>query len=183
MNIYKAIKKDHEKVERLLDQLVEASESGNDRWKVLVEKIRDELIPHSRAEEALFYNPIRENEITKDVIMHAYAEHAMAETELRTLQAMELINANWTALAKKLRADLLHHVAEEESKVFMAAKQIFSDEEAEQMGAAFEQLKPFVKNQTWGGTTLDLVTNLLPKRLVDGFRKQFNRGKSDKRAA
>jgi hemerythrin superfamily protein len=164
MNIYTALKKDHQKIETLLNRLVESSEQGNDEWKSLVDEIRDELIPHSRAEEALFYNPIRETSHGSGTIVHSFAEHALAEAELRTLQAMEVINTNWTTLAKKLRSDLLHHVEEEEGKVFGAARLVFSEEEAEKIGEAFEQLKPMVRSQSFAGQSLDLVKNLLPKR-------------------
>ena len=172
MKIYSALKKDHEKVETLLKKLIESEETQD--WKKLIDEIRDELIPHSRAEEALFYNPIRETEHGKSLILHAYTEHAMAETELRTLQAMESIDIKWTLLAKKLRKDLLHHIEEEEGKVFSAAKIIFSDEEAEKIGTAFEQLKPFVKKQSFVGTSMDLITNILPERLRKNFRSHFS---------
>jgi hemerythrin superfamily protein len=171
MNIYEALRSDHKKVHHLLDQLVASSEKDTTKWKHLVDKIRDELIPHSRAEEAVFYNAIREKD--PSIILHAYGEHAMAETELRTLQAMKSIDVNWTALAKKLREDLLHHVKEEESKVFAAAKKIFTDEEALMVGKAFAQLKPAIKEQSLAGTTLDLIENLLPRRFAAGFRKNI----------
>ncbi len=149
MNIFGAIKKDHKKVEGLLDRLVSSSEQGTAEWKDLVTQIRDELIPHSRAEEALFYNPIRDTEHGKSAILHAYGEHAMAEADLRTLQAMKAIDANWTALAKKLQKDILHHV----------------EEEAENIGEAFEALKPQIKEQSLAGTSYDLLLNLLPESL------------------
>jgi hypothetical protein len=114
---------------------------------------------------------IRESD--PSIILHAYGEHAMAETELRTLQAMKSIDFNWTTLAKKLREDLIHHVKEEESKVFSAAKKIFSDEEALMIGKAFAQLKPAIKEQSLAGTTLDLVENLLPRKYAAGFRRTF----------
>jgi hemerythrin superfamily protein len=170
MNIYAALKKDHAKVESLLNQLVLSSENGTNDWKTLITQIRDELIPHSRAEEALFYNPIRETEFGKGVIMHSYQEHAMAETDLRTLQAMKAINANWTALAKKLRSDLLHHVKEEESKVFAAGKLVFSESEAEDIAEAFEALKPQIKEQSFVGTSYDLMLNLLPEAIRGRIR-------------
>jgi hemerythrin superfamily protein len=179
MKIYAALKRDHEKLETLLDKLVESSETGDPKWRALVDKIRNELIPHSRAEEAVFYNAIREFEHAKGLVAHSYGEHAMAEAELRTLQAMETIDANWTTLAKKLRTDLLHHVEEEEGKIFAAAKMIFSDEEADKIGDAFEQLKPYVQEQSIAGTTLDLIINLLPQRLVTGFRKRLSRSHGD----
>lgn len=172
MNIFNCLKKDHEKVEQLLNRLVAASESGDPEWRTLVTQIRDELIPHARAEEALVYNPIRDTEHGKDVVGHSYLEHAKAETELRALQAFEKVDANWTALAKKLREDILHHVEEEESKVFAAGRMVFSEEEAQNIGAAFEQLKPYVKEQGLMGTTLDLVKNLIPSRFHAAFNKK-----------
>ena len=173
MNIYDALKKDHKKVETLLNQLVKSSEADNDKWKTLVDQIRDELIPHARAEEAVFYNAIREANHEKGLILHGYTEHAMAETELRTLQAMKSIDVNWMGLAKKLREDILHHVQEEEEKIFPAAKEIFSEEEAVMIGKAFTELKPAIKAQSFAGTTFDLVANMLPRRLVDGIQKAF----------
>src|SRR5271156_5834850 len=122
MNIYSALKKDHKSVGQLLERLVVCSEGGDLEWRKLVGQIRDELIPHSRAEEALFYNPIRETEHGKEVVAHSYAEHVKAETVLRTLEAVQFIDGHWAALAKKLQRDFLHHVEEEETKVFAAAK-------------------------------------------------------------
>lgn len=181
MKIYTVLKKDHQKIAQLLDRLVICSEGGDPQWRKVVGQIRDELIPHSRAEEALFYNAIREAEHGSNVIAHSYAEHMMAETELRALEAMQLIDANWTSLAKKLRRDLNHHVEEEETKVFSAARSLFTEEEADQIGEAYLRLKPYVKDQSLTGQTFDLITNLLPRRLVVGFRKHFSQ--QGKRAA
>jgi hemerythrin superfamily protein len=163
MNIYSVLKEDHKKVGKLLDQLVASSEADTEDWKSLVQQISDELIPHARAEEAVFYNPIRETIHGKGLIAHSYAEHAVAEAELRALQAMEKINVNWIALARKLKADLTHHVEEEETKVFAAGKKVFTDEEAEQIGTAFQKLKPAIQKEDFSETSRDFISNLLPK--------------------
>lgn len=144
MNIYDALKKDHEEVRHLLDRLIQTSEADNDQWKEILDEIRDELIPHARAEEALFYNAIREltPELSPDTntVADSYAEHAAAEMELRSLQAMKAVDMNWTTLAKKLRTDILLHVKHEESKVFGLAHRVFTDEEAKMIGKAFKKL-------------------------------------------
>ena len=181
MNIYQALKKDHQKVSELLDKLVQSSESDGEKWKEWVDQIRDELIPHSRAEEAVFYNAIRELSPSNDAIKHSYAEHAMAEADLRALQAMKVIDVNWTRLAKKLRSDLLHHIETEENSVFSSAQKLFTEEEAKMIGKAFNTLKSTVEEQSFVGTTLDLISNLLPRRLVPGFRKGLS--KEQKRSA
>jgi hemerythrin superfamily protein len=176
MNIYDALSKDHRAFEALLDRLVGASKADNDAWKGILDELRRGVIAHSHAEEAVFYNALRETEHSKGIMLHSYREHAMAEGELRTLTAAKALDANWTSLAEKLRKDLRHHIAEEESRLFAAARQVFSEEEARQIGAAFEAMK--VETAKDGdsimASTIDLVENLLPPRVARSFRKHVS---------
>jgi hemerythrin superfamily protein len=173
MNIYDALSKDHRHFESLLDRLVAASKADNDAWKPILDELRRGVIAHAHAEEAVFYNVLREADQSKMLVMHSYTEHAMAETEIRTLSAAKAFDANWTSLAEKISKDLRHHIAEEESKVFAAARQILSAADAEQIGAAFERMKleTAKDGDSMIASTVDLVANLLPPRLADSFRK------------
>lgn len=175
MTIYEALSKDHRTFERLLDRLVEASKAGNDEWKTILDELRRSVIAHAHAEEAVLYNALREANESKGLVMHSYAEHAKAEGEMRTLGAAKLIDATWTALAEKLRHDLLHHIREEETQVYAAARKVFTDEEAEQLGAAFERLKSEAAKDgdSMVASTIDLIANLLPPRLTHTFRKNL----------
>jgi hemerythrin superfamily protein len=175
MTIYECLRKDHRKVETLLNRLVKATKEDADGWQEIVEQIRDDLIPHARAEESVFYNAIRQLDPGNELVRHSYTEHLKAETELRALLAMKAIDVNWSDLARRLRKDLLHHVEEEEGKVFPAAKKLFSQDEAIGIGAAFERLKASIREQSSVVSTLGLVANLLPPRLVEGFRKGRDR--------
>jgi hemerythrin superfamily protein len=179
MTIYEALSNDHREFERLLDRLLEASKAGDDSWKGILDGLRRGVIAHAHAEEAVFYNALREADQAKGLVMHSYREHAMAETEIRTLGAAKLIDANWTSLVEKLRKDLLHHIQEEESKVFDAARQVFSEEEATQIGAAFERMKTQTAKDgdSMVASTIDLVANLLPPRLSNTFRKHLKSGR------
>jgi len=176
MTIYDALSRDHRKVEELLDRLLATSKSGDAQWKSLLDELRREVITHSRAEESVFYNTLREFDQAKGLVMHSYGEHAMAETEIRTLGAAKMIDANFTTIVEKLSKDLRHHIQEEESKVYEAARKAFTDQEAEQIGAAFERLKEAMKKDgdSMTSSTIDLVVNLLPPRLTDMFRKNVN---------
>jgi hemerythrin superfamily protein len=178
IDIYQALSRDHRKVESLLDRLIQASKSDSDDWKSLLDEVRADLIPHSHAEEAVFYNALRDTEY-KGLIAHSYGEHAMAEGELRSIEAAKLAGKPWTSLIEKLNRDLRHHISEEEGRVYDAARQVFSEEEARQIGAAFLRLKPEMQRDAESVTasTMDLVANLLPPRLVEGFRRKFTSGK------
>ncbi len=164
MTIYERLHSDHEALKPLLNQL-KIADSVESR-KSLLTQIRDALVPHSRAEEAVFYNGLRETKEGKDVVTHSYMEHVEAETLLRALQITENGALHWQKGVEKLREALLHHISEEEGKVFAVGKKVLSEEEAVLIGDAFEKLKP----QLGAGvvtSNIELSVNLLPLR----FRK------------
>jgi hemerythrin superfamily protein len=173
--IYDALSKDHRQFEQLLDRLLAASKNGSDEWKGILDELRRGVIAHAHAEEAVFYNALREHPEGKGLVMHSYNEHAMAEGEIRALGAAKLIDAKWTSMVEKLRKDLLHHIQEEESRLFEAARKVFSDEEAQQIGAAFERMKleTAKDGDSMIASTIDLIANLLPPRLTNAFRKNL----------
>jgi len=170
MQIYETLKADHDTVLELLDELNEMEE-GEEYRGDLIAQIRDELIPHARAEEAVFYNTLRSIDTAKDVVAHSYKEHLAAEALLRALQVVDKIDAAWKKTAEKLREAVSHHVGEEEGKVFTAARAVLSDEEAEAIGEAFEKLKDEIKDEGFTATTLELVANMMPPRLAKAFGK------------
>lgn len=169
MDIYEVLKNDHDEVRNLLEELV-ALNDNDDYRHVLIEQIANEIIPHSRAEESVFYNTMRAVSADKKVVFHGYGEHMKAETLLRTLQAMDKLDMSWKGVAVKLKEALDHHIAEEESDIFSEARTVFSQEEALAMGEAFQELKPKVKEQSMIGTTADMVINMMPPRLADKIR-------------
>ena len=170
MLIYDALKKDHEKVKALMTELCSLEAKDDSRRHQLIETIRDELVPHSRAEESVFYNSLRAIDAAKDIVMHGYGEHMEAESLLRALQVADKIDLAWKETARKLKTALEHHIQEEETKIFSVARQLFTKEEAEMMAEAFEQLKPEVKEEGFLRTTLDMVANLMPPRFAASLR-------------
>lgn len=169
MLIYDVLKKDHETLRELLNELVMLEDSDTHR-EDLIRQIRDELIPHARAEESVFYNSLRSLDAAKDIVMHAYQEHIDAERILRTLQIKDKIDADWKKSAKELKSAIESHLEEEEGRIFNVARQLFTFEEAEMMAQAFEQLKPEVKTEGFMKTTLDLIANVMPPRFAASIR-------------
>jgi len=170
MLIYDELKKDHETVKGLLNQLVATDQKDSKTWKALVKQIRDELIPHSRAEEAVLYNSMRGIDAAKELVRHSYSEHMQAETLLRSLQVLEAFDVNSVNTARKLKEALEHHIAEEEGRIFNAAQKLFTQEEALAMGDVFNRMKPEVKKESFMKTTLEMIANMMPERLRGSFR-------------
>lgn len=178
MTIYEELKKDHREVLDLMDRLIQSADATADQRNSLIEQVRDALIPHSRAEEAVFYNSIRQAGDAKANVMHAYGEHMMAEGLLRTLQVTGLVDAGWRQTAEKLRDALTHHIAEEEGEMFTQARRVLSMDEAEKIGDAFVAMKPEIQQQTIVGTTFDMIANMMPVRFTKSFR-EFGTSKKD----
>ena len=162
--IYDALMADHREVLGMIDDLLALADKDESRFD-LAEKIKKALIPHSRAEEALFYNSIRALDADSGKVLHGYKEHIAAEAILHTLLLREKTNLKWKASARKLRDALSHHIQEEESTIFSLARNVLSDEDAEKIGAAFERMKPEIKEENGMKTTLELVRNLIPPKL------------------
>jgi hemerythrin superfamily protein len=172
MLIYELIKEDHDKVKKVLNDLISLSVRDEGRG-ALIDQIRDELIPHSRAEESVFYNSIRALDAAKNVVMHSYQEHVEIEALLRTLQIKDIIDSDWRKTALRLQEVLEEHMDEEESKIFHVARELFTDDEAMMMGRAFEKMKPLIKDEGFMKTTFDLLVNLVPPRFAPQH-KNFN---------
>jgi hemerythrin superfamily protein len=169
MNIYEVLKKDHVEVLSLVDELISLKDDDDYR-EILVQQISDALIPHSRAEESVFYNTLRAVNAPKKEVFHGFKEHMEAEAILKTLQAKDKLNMEWKSVARKLKEALTHHIKEEETEIFSVAQEVFTAEEAEAMGEAFIELKPKVEEQSGLGRTADMVINLMPPRLASKIR-------------
>lgn len=169
MQIYDILKQDHEEVKALLNDLIALKDDDEYRF-VLVAEIKSALIPHSRAEEASFYNTLRAVDADKSIVAHGFQEHMEAEGLLRLLEAKDKVNFDWKATAKKLNEALNHHIQEEETKIFTEARKMFSDEEAETIGKTFTSLKPKYVNDGAFKSAADFVINMLPPRLANSIR-------------
>lgn len=169
MEIYQVLKSDHEELKQLLNELIDLKEDDEYRY-ILIEEITNLLVPHSRAEESVFYNTLRAVNADKSLVMHGYKEHLEAETLLRALQVMERVNLNWKPTAMKLKEVLEHHIEDEESDIFDEARSAFSSEEATSMTEAFEKLKIQVQKEGFVKNTMDMMMNMLPPRLSNSIR-------------
>ncbi len=170
MEIYDALIIDHRKLQDLLEQLLKLKDDDEELRHELVQQIRDELVPHSRAEEAVFYNSIRAINTAQDLVWDGFKEHMEAEALLRTLQAADKVDAGWRETARKLKQAINHHIQEEENRIIPTARQLFTNDEAEVMADASEDMKPHVADGSIIQATLDLIANMMPPRLAAPLR-------------
>lgn len=166
--IYDLLAQDHDEVQGLFTQLLALDDKDESRTEI-VTQIYDALIPHSRAEEAVFYNTLRSIGAGKGKVFHGFAEHVEAEVMLKALIVEVKTGLPWKATATKLSEALTHHIYEEETEIFAVAKEALTEPEAASIGEAFTAMKEKVSEGGELSNMVQHVKNMLPPALTDKF--------------
>lgn len=136
---------EHEEVQGLLKELTE-SESAAEQ-KALLAKIKQALVPHTKAEEQVVYDRVAALKGEKQKIDGAegYSEHALASATLMQLDKLQANTPEFKANAKVLKELVDHHVKEEERNIWSDVKENFSDAQREQMNREFLAAKKTIR--------------------------------------
>jgi hypothetical protein len=145
-DILDTLKKEHEEVKDLLQDLSDAETPAQRR--TLVQKIKAALLPHTKAEEKVVYNAVialRDKDAQMDG-HEGYLEHEWAAKTLQRLEAIaSAASPEHKAAGKVLKELVEHHIDEEEKNVWADVKKHFSDEDRKQMNVTFFAAKARVK--------------------------------------
>lgn len=135
---------EHEEVQDLLKELNDSEKAAEQ--KALVAKIKQALIPHSKAEEQVVYDRVAALKGEKPKIDGAegYSEHALATATLKSLDTLQPNTPEFKANAKVLKELIEHHVKEEERNIWSDVKENFSGEQREEMNREFLATKKTV---------------------------------------
>lgn len=138
MNIFDLIKKDHEKVKTLLEQIQENASDNNKRNDLLTQ-VKQELLTHNKAEEALIYKELEKKGYEKLAIRSA-EEHKLVEQHLETFHD-GLSENSFLARAEILTNLISTHIDEEENETFEKLEEEFSEEELNNLSEKFHHEK------------------------------------------
>lgn len=141
MNAFQLLKEDHKKVAGIFEKLEPTTERGVKTREELFTQLKNELDVHARIEETIFYPALRDADETHDIILEGYEEHKVVKTLLAELDKLPKDDEKWGAKLKVLQENVEHHVEEEEGEMFKEARQVLSEEQAEQLGLRLEEAK------------------------------------------
>jgi iron-sulfur cluster repair protein YtfE (RIC family) len=145
-DILDTLKKEHDEVKELLENLSEAETPAQRR--TLVQRIKAALVPHTKAEEKVVYDAVialRDKDAQTDG-HEGYLEHEWAAKTLQRLEAItNAASPEHRAAGKVLKELVEHHIEEEERNVWKDVKEHFSDEDRKTMNATFLAAKRRVK--------------------------------------
>jgi hemerythrin-like domain-containing protein len=127
------LKRDHAAVKRLLGQLARTTARAKKTRQILIEKLAEELEIHSRLEEEIFYPLLRERPESAGRLEEAKREHDTVRQRLAALRGTASTSSDVTSQVRALRADVLHHVREEEGELFPIAEAL-GQERLERVG-------------------------------------------------
>jgi len=139
MNALEVLKQDHQKVKGLFQEVKQATDQT--KRKDLFDQIDTELEIHAHIEESSFYPVIKEHEEFKKMVAEALDEHREAKTLLNELEELGVESPDFGAKLEELIDAVEHHVKEEESELFPQIREVFDEDELEQLGQESESAK------------------------------------------
>lgn len=140
MNIFQALREDHDKQRALAKALLETHGDHEDRRAIFAE-LKAELMSHAVAEERHFYVPLIEDDNTQEKARHAISEHHEMDEMIEELDDTDMSSPHWMATAKHLVERLEHHLDEEEHEFFQMAGKVLDGGEKETLSADFKREK------------------------------------------
>ena len=120
MDIFAALRSDHEKQRLLMKMLVETTGDSASRRDFFID-LKQQLTQHSLAEERYFYAPLMQLDSTIELARHAIAEHHEIDEFIAKLETTDMDSPVWLKTMKALQHKVTHHLAEEEREFFQQA--------------------------------------------------------------
>ena len=144
MNIFELLKKDHEKVLGIFEELEEAGEEAvgkqDSKQDRLFSRLRRELEIHMGGEELILYSPLKEEEETRAIVLESYEEHHIVRLLLEEMDKMPK-DEYWVAKLSVLKGNFMHHIGREEGDLFEEAQEIINEEAAMSIGKHMAEYK------------------------------------------
>ncbi len=132
MDAIELLENDHQQVKRLIEKL-ESQENAQGRAQ-LFETVRTEMHAHERIEEEIFYPALKQRATDKQIVLEGYEEHHVVDILMQELADLNFDDQSWPAKLKVMKENIEHHIEEEEDDMFSKARDVFSNEELEELG-------------------------------------------------
>jgi hemerythrin-like domain-containing protein len=143
-NILTTLKAEHDALRALFKKMEDTTDRAEKGRMELLEQIEQQLIPHAKWEENVFYPAFAERADRDGQKTHAEArlEHSAVEnTVLPAVKEADPATPEFAGRAKVFGELIDHHAKEEENTMFKMARELFSAEELAQFDEDYETWK------------------------------------------
>ena len=140
MTAIELLKKDHREAMGLIEELQNGNSDSQLRGQPLERfgQLKAALSLHTIFEEQIFYHSFANLKGTEDLIKDAYAEHRKVDSLL--VKLCQPTN-DWHAQLGKLKAELQHHIDQEENELFPKAERLLGQKQLNEMGRQIQNVK------------------------------------------
>ena len=136
MNVFEALRQDHEVQRDLLDRL-EDTQGAEEVRKQNFARLKEELSNHAAAEEKCFYAQLMTVDLTQDKARHSVAEHKDMDDLVEELSEIDYSSPQWLPKFKDLKHLVSHHLEEEEQEVFQMAGKALTEKQKTEFGEQY----------------------------------------------
>jgi hemerythrin-like domain-containing protein len=150
MDAIKLLKEDHDRIKPLLAELKETTDRAEKTRGDLFSRIKQELTIHEIIEEEIFYPTLKAHPKAKEIVLEGYEEHDVVSRLMGELDGMDATDERFGPKAKVMAENVEHHIEEEEGEMFKIARQVFEDDELEELGTRMAQRKGTAKEELFG---------------------------------
>ena len=148
MNIFEALREDHDIQRELADELIQTHGDTEQRDE-LYKQLKTQLKAHAAAEERNFYIPLMEHDLTLEKSRHGVAEHHEIDELIAKLEETDYSSSAWLVEAKNLQHKVHHHLDEEEQQVFQMGGKVLSDEQKIELASEYKKEMEEQKKKEW----------------------------------
>jgi len=118
--LFDVLKRDHRQVEKWMSQIEDGPASQREE---LFTTLQDALEKHMQMEERHFYPQLQKIKELKGLAADALEEHETAKNFLSQLEDIDVEDDEWISTFAEMRQGILHHVEDEEKKIFPGCTQ------------------------------------------------------------
>jgi iron-sulfur cluster repair protein YtfE (RIC family) len=136
-DVIKLLETDHREVE---DLFAKAESTTGSAKQQVVTKIASELTLHAEVEEQIVYPAMRQAGLN-DIVDEAEAEHSRVKELVAQLEAMDATTDEVDDVLAELKADVQHHVEEEETEGFPKFREAVDQAELQALASRVEEAK------------------------------------------
>ncbi len=144
MDAISVLTDDHHKARGLFTAFRAASDADDaEQMGQVAEKIFEELDTHTAIEERVFYPAVKKAGGSKleELTDESNEEHHVVDVLMKELKDMSPSDPAYPAKMTVLMENVEHHAGEEEKEMFPQVKNLFSETQLEDLGAALDREK------------------------------------------
>jgi hemerythrin superfamily protein len=161
-DVIELLTRDHREVEEMfveLEALMDGGSQDADRRQDLVDRVTIELVKHAVAEEVAIYPRVKQK-VSEEEAERAKAEHAEAERTMKRLERLDADDPTFDQEIRTLMAEIREHVAEEEGEMFPRMREVFSQDDLEDLARQVNAVKAMAPTRPHPSVPNDPVKRL-----------------------